>query len=77
MGNFVDNGRDRLHFAHALADGNALTVQGEEAIGTILQGLEVDRNRRRSPQRLHEDLIVLHITAQIRCELRQGLTVCL
>ena len=36
VGNFVDNGGDRLHLTHALADGDTLTVQREEAIRAIL-----------------------------------------
>ena len=73
----MDNGGDRLHLTHALTDGDALTVQREEAVRAILQRFEVNGNRRSSAQRLHEDLVVLHITTQIRCKLRQGLAVCL
>ena len=77
MCDFVDDGRDRLHFAHTLADGNSLIIQGKIAVCVIRNRLEVNRHGRGTPQGFHKNIEVLHIALQVSGELRQGLSVCL
>ena len=59
---FVDDGRDRLHFSHTLTDGNLLIILGKIAVCVIRNRLEFNRHGRGTPQGFHKDLIVLYIT---------------
>ena len=75
MGNLVENSGDRLNLAHALPDGNALTVQGEETVRVITDGLEVDGYGRGSPESFQKALVILHIAGKVGGELRQRLSI--
>ena len=74
MGNLMDGGAYRLHLTHTGADGDALRLNAEKAICVMRNGLYLHRNGRSTAQRLHENLILLHIAAQIGGKLGQGLS---
>ena len=74
MGNLMDGGAYRLHLTHTGADGDALRLNAEKAICVMRNGLYPYRNGRSTAQRLHENLILLHIAAQIGGKLGQGLS---
>ena len=74
MGDLVDGGAYRLHLTHTGADGDALRLNAEKAVRIPRNGLYLHRNGRSTAQRLHENLILLHIAAQIGGKLGQGLS---
>ena len=74
MGNLMDGGAYRLHLTHTGADGDALRLNAEKAVRIPRNGLYLHRNGRSAAQRLHENLILLHIAAQIGGKLGQGLS---
>ena len=74
MGDLMDGGAYRLHLTHTGADGDALRLNAEKAICVMCNGLYLYRNGRSAAQRLHENLILLHIAAQISGKLGQGLS---
>ena len=74
MGDLMDGGAYRLHLTHTGADGDALRLNAEKAICVMRNGLYLHRNGRSAAQRLHENLILLHIAAQISGKLGQGLS---
>ena len=74
MGDLMDGGAYRLHLTHTGADGDALRLNAEKAICVMRNGLYLYRNGRSAAQRLHENLILLHIAAQIGGKLGQGLS---
>ena len=74
MGNLMDGGAYRLHLTHTGADGDALRLNAEKAVRIPRNGLYLHRNGRSTAQRLHENLILLHIAAQIGGKLGQGLS---
>ncbi len=74
MGNLMDGGAYRLHLTHTGADGDALRLNAEKAVRIPRNGLYLYRNGRSAAQRLHENLILLHISAQIGGKLGQGLS---
>ena len=74
MCNLMDGGTYRLHLAHTGADGDALRLNAEKAVRIPRNGLYLHRNGRSAAQRLHENLILLHIAAQIGGKLGQGLS---
>ena len=61
----MDGGTYRLHLTHTGADGDALRLNAEKAVCVMRNGLYLYRNGRSAAQRLHENLILLHIAAQI------------
>ena len=74
MGDLMDGGAYRLHLTHTGADGDALRLNAEKAVCIPRNGLYLHRNGRSAAQRLHENLILLHIAAQISGKLGQGLS---
>ena len=74
VGNLMDGGAYRLHLTHTGADGDALRLNAEKAVRIPRNGLYLHRNGRSTAQRLHENLILLHIAAQIGGKLGQGLS---
>ena len=74
MGNLMDGGAYRLHLTHTGADGDALRLNAEKSVRIPRNGLYLHRNGRSAAQRLHENLILLHIAAQISGKLGQGLS---
>ncbi len=70
----MDGGAYRLHLAHTGADGDALRLGAEKSVRIPRNGLYLHRNRRSTAQRLHENLVLLHIAAQISGKLGQGLS---
>ena len=74
MGNLMDGGAYRLHLTHTGADGDALRLNAEKGVRIPRNGLYLHRNGRSTAQRLHENLILLHIAAQIGGKLGQGLS---
>ena len=74
MGDLMDGGAYRLHLTHTGADGDALRLNAEKAVRIPRNGLYLHRNGRSAAQRLHENLILLHIAAQIGGKLGQGLS---
>ena len=74
MSDLMDGGAYRLYLAHTGADGDALRLGAEKSIRIPRNGLYLHRNGRSTAQRLHENLILLHIAAQIGGELGQGLS---
>ena len=75
VSNLVNNGRYGLHLAHALTDSNFLIVQREIPIRAITDRDDFNGNGRSSAQSFHKNLVVLHVTSQIGCELRQRFSV--
>ena len=73
----MDGGAYRLHLTHTGADGDALRLNAEKAVRIPRNGLYLYRNGRSAAQRLHENLILLHIAAQISGKLGQGLSISL
>ena len=73
VSDLMDGGADRLHLAHALADSDALIVQRKVAVHILRHLLKDDWNRRGALQRLHEHLVVLHISGEVCRKLRKGL----
>ena len=74
MGDLMDGGAYRLHLTHTGADGDALRLNAEKSVRIPRNGLYLHRNGRSAAQRLHENLILLHIAAQISGKLGQGLS---
>ena len=74
MGDLVDGGAYCLHLTHTGADGDALRLNAEKAVRIPRNGLYLHRNGRSTAQRLHKNLILLHIAAQIGGKLGQGLS---
>ena len=74
MGDLVDGGAYRLHLAHTGADGDALLLNAEKSVCVMRNGLYLYGDGRGAAQRLHENLILLHIAAQIGGKLGQGLS---
>ena len=74
MGDLMDGGAYRLHLTHTGADGDALRLNAEKSVRIPRNGLYLHRNGRSTAQRLHENLILLHIAAQISGKLGQGLS---
>ena len=74
MGNLMDGGAYRLHLAHTGADGDALRLGAEKSVRIPRNGLYLHRDGRSAAQRLHENLVLLHIAAQIGGKLGQGLS---
>ena len=74
MGDLMDGGAYRLHLTHTGADGDALRLNAEKSVRIPRNGLYLHRNGRSAAQRLHENLILLHIAAQIGGKLGQGLS---
>ena len=70
----MDGGAYRLHLTHTGADGDALRLNAEKSVRIPRNGLYLHRNGRSAAQRLHENLILLHIAAQISGKLGQGLS---
>ena len=77
MCDLVDDGAYCLHLTHTGADGDALRLNAEKAVRIPRNGLYLHRNGRSTAQRLHENLILLHIAAQIGGKLGQGLSISL
>ena len=75
VGDLMHQGGDGLHLTHALADGDGLICKTEIAVRIRGDRREGDRNRRGSPQRLHEHVVLLHASGKGRRELREGLAV--
>ena len=65
MGDLMDGGANRLYLAHALPDSDTLRSPAEKAVHAVLNGFDLNGDRGRAPQGLHERLILLHITGQI------------
>ena len=74
MGDLVDGGAYRLHLTHTGADGDALRLNAEKAVRIPRNGLYLYGDGRGAAQCLHENLILLHISAQIGGKLGQGLS---
>ena len=70
MGDFVNDGRDSLHFTHTLTDSDFLLVQREIAVRAVTDRENFDGNGRRSAQSFHKDLVVLNIARKVGGELR-------
>ena len=71
MGNLMDGGAYGLHLAHTGADGDALLPDAEKAVRIACNRLYLHGNGRSTAQRFHENLILLHIAAQIGGKLGQ------
>ena len=61
MGHFVDSGFHRLHFAHAVPDDDLLVRIAVKAFRFPLNPIKSYGNRGNLPDRLHENLIILHV----------------
>ena len=70
MGNFVNDGRDGLHFTHTFTDSDFLLVQREIAVRAITDRENFNGNGSRTPQSFHKDLVVLNMARKVGGELR-------
>ena len=71
MGDLMDQGGYGLYLAHALPDGDGLILWTEKAVHLGGQGLEGDRDRGGTAQRLHKNLVLLNIAGQTGGKLGQ------
>ena len=71
VGNLMNRGRNRLHLAHALANGNFLMIGRKIAVRIGGHCFKSDRHRRTAAQSLHECLIIGHISGKGGSKLRQ------
>ena len=71
MGNLMDRGRNRLHLAHALTNGDFLMIGRKIAVRIGGHCFNSDRHRRTAAQGLHECLIIWHIAGKGGRKLRQ------
>ena len=73
--NLMDSGRNGLHLAHAVPDGDPLLVRGKITVHIGGHRLKLDRDRGRAAQRLQKRFIVRYGPGQAGGQLRQGLAV--
>ena len=71
VGNLMNRGRNRLHLAHALANGNFLMIGRKIAVRIGGHCFKSDRHQRTAAQGLHECLIIWHISGKGGSKLRQ------
>jgi len=64
VGNLVDCSRNRLHFAHALTDGDFLMFGRKIAVCIGGHCFKSDWHRRTAAQGFHECLIIGYITGK-------------
>ncbi len=65
VGDLMNGGAYRLYLAHTLPDSDTLRSPAEKAVHAVLNGFDLNGDRGRAPQGLHECLILLHIAGQI------------
>ena len=75
MCNLMYSGRNGLHLAHAVPDGDPLPVRGKIAVHIGCHRLKLDGDRGRAAQRLQKRFIVRYGPGQASGQLRQGLAV--
>ena len=75
VGDLMDSGGNRLHLAHALADGDALLAGRKISVRIRVHFLKRKGNRGGAFQRLHKRLKVPDIPEQVRRQGGQGLSV--
>ena len=71
MSNLVNRGRNRLHLAHALTNGNFLMIGRKIAVRIGGHCFKSNRHRCAAAQGLHECLIIWHIAGKGGSKLRQ------
>ena len=64
VGNLMNRGRNRLHLAHALTNGNFLMISRKIAVRIGGHCFKSNRHRCAAAQGLHECLIIWHIAGK-------------
>ena len=64
VSNLVNRGRNRLHLAHALTNGNFLMISRKIAVRIGGHCFKSNRHRCAAAQGLHECLIIWHIAGK-------------